>query len=180
MAAIDEKQWVEASCEDVWAVCTEFEGWSFWAGVGAVEIETPGEGGPNTVGTVATVQAPGLTLRFRVTALERPNLLCYTLLSRGPFRGHTGRIVFEARPHGTVVRWHVDFSPRVPGTRRAVAFATGLALRFVLERLENRLAPLEKHRSHCPYSDAPDGKGPTLRLRGRAALRRALLQAKMN
>jgi hypothetical protein len=73
----------------------------------------------------------------------------------------------------------VWFVPRIPATGRVIAVGARLTLNHVLDRLENRMAPLASHRSECPYADSPDGKIPGLRLPGRAALKRALLQARM-
>lgn len=178
MVSFTLKRWIEAPPDDVWAVLTTHTGWTYWAGVGVVTLDRPGRDSPNGVGAIRVVRAPGLTLREQVTAFEPGERLAYRILSGAPTRNHAGEITLEERPHGTVVRWTVEFEPRVPGTGRVLAAGMRLTLSYILGRLENRMAPLEKHRSECPYADAPDGKNPGLRLRGRAAIHRALLAAR--
>ena len=177
MVTFQLRQWIEARPEDVWAVLTEHEGWTFWAGVGRVTLEQPGTDSRNGVGAIRIIRAPGATLREQVTVFEAPTLFEYTILTGAPVRDYVGSLRLEERPHGTLVHWHVSFRPRVPGTGRVVSAIFRTALRFVPGRLGNRMAPLEKHRTECPYGDGQDGRPRRLSLTGRSARpRRGLLR----
>jgi uncharacterized membrane protein len=178
MAIAHAKQWVQAPIADVWAVWSQLEAWTYWAGVGEVTLERRGAEHEHGPGAIRTLSLMGLTLREEVTARVDQQRLSYVVHSGLPVRSCEGEVVFDERPHGTVVRWRVDLKPRVPGTGPALVAALQLGMRYVLGRLENRMAPLEAHRAECPYADSPDGHHPSLRLKGRNVVRRALLHTR--
>ena len=171
MVTLHAKGFMKAPPADVWAVFTELEGWTYWAGVGQVTREQPGRDELNGVGAIRATHLVGPPIREQVTVFEPHSRYGYTLLSGAPIKDHAGEVVFEERPHGTVVRWTVNFKPTVPGTGWVIGKTVELALKHILSRLNNRMAPLEDHRVECPYADSQDAPSSYL-LKGRRAIAR--------
>lgn len=121
--------------ERVFQRYTDHEGWTSWAGLGAVRLVREGTPERTGVGSVRAFQlTPGL--REEVTRFEPPRRMEYRVVAGPiPLRDHLGEVMFEREGQGTRVTWRVSFRPAIPGTGALLRVGLGLLFRRVLGRL---------------------------------------------
>ena len=69
---------------------------------------------PNGVGAIRALSLVGPPIRERVTAVDRPRLFAYKMLSGAPVRTHTATVELATQGPGTELTSQVDSVPRSP------------------------------------------------------------------
>lgn len=121
--------------ERVFQRYTDHEGWTSWAGLGAVRLVREGTPERTGVGSVRAFQlTPGL--REEVTRFEPPARMEYKVVAGPvPMADHLGEVMFESEGNGTRLRWRVSFRSTIPGAGWALQHGLGVVFRRVLARL---------------------------------------------
>jgi len=135
MQQIELCQEIPAPPEVVWAVYTDHEGWSRWAGVKEVVLRQPGHPPPNGLGAIRVIRQSGVAIEEEITAFDPPKRMEYRLTAGAPLRDHRGQVQFEPTSGGTRLTWTVEFRPWIPGTGWLVRRVLERTLRGILERL---------------------------------------------
>ena len=89
-------------------------------------LERPGAIDTNGVGAQRRLGVVGPTQVEEVTVFERPTRFAYKLISGLPVRDHVGTVELTAVPEGTLIDYHVQSTPALPGL--------GLILKPVLKQ----------------------------------------------
>jgi len=109
--------------------------WTDWMGISEVTIDRPADSGPLGLGTRYHARSGFVTDHYEVVAFDPPHKYEYELISGHPFRSYHGVTTLTPTDQGTLVRWHVDFRPRLPGSGWALQLMIGRAFRRALKRL---------------------------------------------
>jgi uncharacterized protein YndB with AHSA1/START domain len=129
---------IPAPVDQVWAQYSDYRSWSDWAGLGPVRVDRPGSPEPGGVGCVRVVGPPGFAAYEEVTSFE-PGRMTYRVLKGGPTRDHLGEVTVQPHLDGALLRWRIDFRPRVPATGLAVEHVMALVFWRALTGLRRHL-----------------------------------------
>ncbi len=107
-----------ADAGSLFALLADGSTWPTWSPIGSFELESPGAEAPEGLGAVRVFRTGPVRSRERLVELVPDRRLSYELLSGLPVRGYRADVDLEPDPggHGTMVRWHSSFTPKVPGT----------------------------------------------------------------
>lgn len=87
-----------------------------WSPIGSFELERSAPGSARVSARSASF-VPGASRVERRSSSSSPSGgFSYTLLSGLAIRGYRADVDLERAEHGTVIRWHSSFSPKMPGT----------------------------------------------------------------
>lgn len=107
---------VNSPVDKVWAIQTDFKGWSRWNS----DIESMSVNNPIGIGTVFIWKAGGITIESTITEFEPPSRIAWKGKTLGIEASHVW--VFEPRGDATYVRTEESFSGilplLIPGTMR--------------------------------------------------------------
>ena len=140
MQKIDVRHVFHKPVQAVWDRYTDHAGWTDWAGLGTARLTREGVPAPNGVGCVRAFSRAGITaVQEEVTSFEPPKRMTYRIVKGGgPLRDHSGEVLFEPHPEGTLVIWRAQFNSAVPGL--------GGLLRLLIERMfRHALAGLDEN-----------------------------------
>jgi uncharacterized protein YndB with AHSA1/START domain len=91
-------------------------------------LEREGEGAPNGVGAIRALHVVGPPIRERVLDYRRPERFSYEVLSGVPVKSQVGTVTIAASQGGSVISYHLELEPLVPGTGGPVAAVAKVAL----------------------------------------------------
>jgi catechol 2,3-dioxygenase-like lactoylglutathione lyase family enzyme/uncharacterized protein YndB with AHSA1/START domain len=114
---------VPAASDKVFALLTENDSLSTWAGLGKFTTDRPGFTEANGVGAERRVASPLGTLREQVIAYESDRSQRYRVISGWPFVSYFGEIAVAPEKGGTRVNWTIRFRSRIPGLGPLLRFA---------------------------------------------------------
>ncbi len=119
---------VAAPPEVVFDTITDHPSYPEFTPIRRAVLEREGEGAPNGVGAIRALHVLGPPIRERVLDYRRPERFSYEVLSGVPVKSQVGTVTIEASPAGSVIRYHLELEPLVPGTGAAVAAVAKAAL----------------------------------------------------
>ena len=139
MRHVEVERRVAGPRQAVWDAYTDYEGWTRWAGLGRVRLETEGAPQRHGVGAVREIRMGGIVVLEEVLTFEPPERMTYRVVRGGlPMRDHLGEVVFEEVDGGTDVTWRCRFESRVPGLGPALEVVVATAFRRALWGLRRR------------------------------------------
>lgn len=119
---------VAAPPEVVFDTITDHPSYPEFTPIRRAVLEREGEGAPNGVGAIRALHVLGPPIRERVLDYRRPERFSYEVLSGVPVKSQVGTVTIEASPAGSVIRYHLELEPLVPGTGAPVAAVAKAAL----------------------------------------------------
>jgi hypothetical protein len=129
-----------ATPDEVWRWLADAPTWSSWSRLTRAELEQEGDPAPNGVGAIRRFGVgPGIS-REQVVAFEPPHHLGYVLLSGLPVLGYRADVRLTPDGDGTLITWRSTFTPRVPGTGRALQLFFTRWLQYFARSLARRAA----------------------------------------
>lgn len=129
---IDVRVRTGAEAPTVYALLRDGASWPTWTAIDSFHLERNGEREPEGIGAIRVFGKGKVTGRDQVTELIPDRRFSYRHLSGLPVRGYRGDVDLEPTEEGTRIRWHVSFTPKVPGT--------GWLLRWGIERFVTQSA----------------------------------------
>ncbi len=123
---IDIQVHTRAKATAVYALLREGASWPGWTSIDSFELERAGEREPEGVGAIRIFRKGEVAGRDQVAELVLDRRFSYLHLSGLPVRDYRADVDLEPKAEGTRIRWHVSFTPKMPGT--------GWLLRWGIER----------------------------------------------
>jgi hypothetical protein len=105
-----------AKATAVYALLRDGASWPRWGPIDSFQLERAGEREPEGVGAIRIFRKGTVTGRDQVAELIPDRRFSYLHLSGLPVRDYRGDVDLEPAGEGTRIRWHVSFTPKVPGT----------------------------------------------------------------
>jgi hypothetical protein len=121
-----------AEANAVYALLRDGASWPRWSSIDSFELERIGEREPEGVGAIRIFRKGKISGRDQVAELIPDRRFSYRHQSGLPVRDYRADVDLEPNAEGTIIRWHVSFSPRVPGI--------GWLLRWGIERFISQSA----------------------------------------
>jgi len=108
--------------EKVFEVLADGAGWSRWAGPMVMKSwwEREGTPAPGGVGAIRALGSKRVGSREEIIAFDPPKHLAYTILKGLPVRDYRADVYLTPDGGGTRIEWSGVFTPKVPGTGRAI------------------------------------------------------------
>ena len=125
-----------APVETVWRLVEDVTTWTDWAGFSEAGYAEEGSPDRHGLGAVRRFRVGPLRSHERVVAYEPPTHLGYDYDGSLPIRDYRADVTLVARPDGTHVAWHAEFTPTVPLTGSALRLFLASAFRRVLAGLD--------------------------------------------
>ncbi|MGH3779964.1 MAG: SRPBCC family protein [Pseudonocardiaceae bacterium] len=100
----------------MYALLRDGSSWPTWTSIDSFELERAGEREPEGVGAIRTFRRGKVAGRDQIAELIRDRRFSYLHLSGLPVRDYRADVDLEPTAEGTRIRWHVSFTPKVPGT----------------------------------------------------------------
>lgn len=113
---IDVQVHTRAEAGAVYALLRDGASWPRWTPIDSFQLERAGEREPEGIGAVRIFRKGRITGRDQVAELISDRRFSYLHLSGLPVRDYRADVDLEPTKEGTRVRWHVSFTPKVPGT----------------------------------------------------------------
>jgi hypothetical protein len=129
---IDIQVHTRAKATAVYALLREGASWPVWTSIDSFELERAGEREPEGVGAIRIFRKGKVAGRDQVAELVLDRRFSYLHLSGLPVRDYRADVDLEPKAEGTRIRWHVSFTPKMPGT--------GWLLRWGIERFITQCA----------------------------------------
>jgi uncharacterized protein YndB with AHSA1/START domain len=126
---------IRAPIDTVSGLTGDVSTWTHWMGISKVTIDRPADCGPLGLGTRYHARSGLVTDHYEVVAFDPPHRYEYELISGRPFRNYHGVATLTPTGQGTLIRWHVDFRPRLPGSGWALQLLIGRTFGRALKRL---------------------------------------------
>ena len=108
-----------------------------------VEVERPGT--PDGTGLTRTVRLGPALVHEEIIGIGPGHVVSYRMIKGAPVRDYVGNIALEESAGGTLVSWHVEFRPVVPGTGWLVSLVSKRTLNHVLDVIAITLSSSEKN-----------------------------------
>ena len=127
-----------ATPEALYALVSDAEKWTTWAGVLAPRSMWVRQGAaePTGVGAIRKVGMWPVWVREETTAAEPGRRHEYVLRNRGPIKSYVGEVLLTPNPGGgTDIDWTVRFTELVPGTGRALHVGVQQLIRTLAKKL---------------------------------------------
>lgn len=127
-----------ATPETVYALVSDAEKWTTWAGVLAPRSMwvRRGSAEPTGVGAIRKVGLWPVWVREETTAAEPGRRHEYALRNRGPIKSYVGEVLLTANAGGgTDIDWTVRFTELVPGTGRVLHVGVRQLIRALAKKL---------------------------------------------
>lgn len=133
MARIAIERTIGAPLEGAWAAAIDF----MKSPHPSLAIIPEKQGDPKAHGAGAerTVISGKSRVRERLEEVSPSHYFTYRIVSGAPVRSHSGRVEFRPSGNTTVVKWMVEFTPKVPGT----AWIVGKVMSGVINKFINAL-----------------------------------------
>lgn len=129
---VDVQVHTRADAAAVYALLRDGASWPAWSPIESFQLERAGEGEPEGLGAVWIFRKGRVIGRDQVAGLIPDRRFSYRHLSGLPVRDYRGDVDLEPVEGGTRIRWHISFTPKVPGT--------GLLWRWGIRRLARQSA----------------------------------------
>ncbi len=95
---------------------------------------------PNGLGSVRRIKlGPGPAFEERIERYEPPQCIEYTITGGSPVKDHYGRMQFSAEGDGTLMRYSIRLTGRIPGTSGLIGKVMADGLSKGLPRAERLL-----------------------------------------
>lgn len=121
-----------AKANAVYALLRDGTSWPRWTSIDSFELERAGEREPEGLGAIRIFRKGTVAGRDQIVELILDRRFSYLHLSGLPVEDYRADVDLEPNTEGTIIRWHVSFSPKVPGT--------GWAMRWGIERFVTQCA----------------------------------------
>jgi hypothetical protein len=105
-----------AETNAVYALLRDGASWPRWTSIESFQLERVGEREPEGVGAIRIFRKGKMTGRDQVAELIPDRRFSYLHLSGLPVRDYRADVDLEPTDEGTRIRWHIAFTPKVPGT----------------------------------------------------------------
>jgi hypothetical protein len=105
-----------AKADVVYALLRDGASWPTWTSIDSFELDRAGEREPEGVGAIRIFRWGKVAGRDQLAELLPDRRFSYLHLSGLPVRDYRADVDLEPNAEGTRIRWHVSFSPKVPGT----------------------------------------------------------------
>jgi Polyketide cyclase / dehydrase and lipid transport len=105
-----------AEANAVYALLQDGASWPSWTSIESFQLERTGEREPEGVGAIRIFRKGRVTGRDQVAEAIPGRRFSYLHLSGLPVRDYRGDVDLEPTGNGTTIRWHISFTPTVPGT----------------------------------------------------------------
>lgn len=140
MIAVEVERTIAAPIDRVWAVYTDWPGWTSWARLGRVRLSRAGRDEPNGVGAVRSINNFGYEIDEEIVAFEPPHRVVYRVVGGViPMRDHEGEVVLEPVGGRTRVTWRCRFVSTLPGIGSLTRRVVKATFTHVLARLAKRM-----------------------------------------
>lgn len=113
---IDKRAWTAATPEAVYALLADGATWPTWSGIGAFELEQPGDSGGESLNAIRVFRTGRTTSRERLVELVPGRRLSYALVTGLPLTDYRADVDLTPSEGGTAIRWHSTFFPKRRGT----------------------------------------------------------------
>lgn len=121
-----------AEATAVYALLRNGASWPRWTSIDSFRLERAGEREREGVGAIRIFRKGMVTGRDQVAEVIPNRRFSYLHLSGLPVRDYRGDVDLEPAQEGTRIRWHISFTPKVPGT--------GWLCRWGIERFAKQAA----------------------------------------
>lgn len=120
-----------------WDLFVDHEAWSESDLLpGTITITEPGDGHPQGLGAVRTVQAGSMTITEDIVGFRAPEYFAYATRNGSlPVDDFGGEMTLIQQPDGLLVKYRGDFTPKIPGTGPILAAFLRSRQRSVLRAL---------------------------------------------
>lgn len=136
--------------------------WLRWTDIQSIEIESPGEAGPNGVGAVRKiVGGSGAEIRERIVEVVEGQRIRYELVSGLPVTHYEGLTEFTPEADGrTLVRWTSTFTPETPEVTAELSLYLGRVVRKMVRQvaLAAEIPALMDRPARQPHRPLSSGK----------------------
>jgi uncharacterized protein YndB with AHSA1/START domain len=136
---------ISAPRERVWAVYTDHESWSDWAGIGRARLSRLGREDRDGVGCVRVIGSGALAAHEEITEFDAPRYMAYRVVRGGlPMRRHFGEVELHDRGATTEIEWRCRFESRIPLFGPPMRWIVMAVFRRVLSNLKHEIESAEK------------------------------------
>ena len=101
-----------------------------------VQVEKEGDLESNGVGAIRTITIGKVHVRERLESVNPPNSFTYTILSGAPLKDYLGSVEIAPKEAKSVIRWNVEFTPKIPGTGWVGAIVSKKAINRLIDEME--------------------------------------------
>lgn len=105
-----------ATANIVYSLLRDGASWPRWTSIDSFHLERAGEHEPEGVGAIRLFRKGRVTGRDQVAEVIPDRRFSYLHVSGLPVRDYRADIDLIPAPDGTRIRWHIEFTPKVPGT----------------------------------------------------------------
>ncbi|MGH3787034.1 MAG: SRPBCC family protein [Pseudonocardiaceae bacterium] len=105
-----------AEANAVYALLRDGASWPRWTSIESFQSERPGELEPEGIGAIRIFRQGKVTGRDQVVEVIPDRKFSYLHLSGLPGHDYRADLDLEPAEGGTTIRWHISFTPQVPGT----------------------------------------------------------------
>jgi hypothetical protein len=121
-----------AQANAVYGLLRDGASWPRWTSIDSFELARAGEREPEGLGAIRIFRKGKVVGRDQIAELLPDRRFSYLHLSGLPVEEYRADVDLEPNAEGTIIRWHVSFSPKVLGT--------GWLLRWGIERFVTQSA----------------------------------------
>jgi uncharacterized protein YndB with AHSA1/START domain len=140
VASFTLKKTIAAPAEIVFDLFTDHRGYTKLTPPGVrVKLEREGDPAPDGIGAIRAIHALGPPLREEVVEFVRPTRFVYKIISGVPVKDHSGTVELTQVADKTEAKYHLDFTPKVPGV--------GVVLRIAVTQLFDAIAKESEKRA---------------------------------
>ncbi|MGH3830250.1 MAG: SRPBCC family protein [Pseudonocardiaceae bacterium] len=126
---VDVRVHTRAEPAAMYALPRDGASWPRWASIDSFQLARAGEREPEGVGAIRIFRKGRVTGRDQVAELIPDRRFSYLHLSGLPVRDYRAEVDLDPVGDGTRIRWHVSFTPKVPGTGWLLRWGIGRLIR---------------------------------------------------
>ncbi|MGH3981722.1 MAG: SRPBCC family protein [Pseudonocardiaceae bacterium] len=134
-----------ADAATVYALLRDGATWPTWSPIESFQLERVGEPEPEGLGAIRIFRKGRMIGRDEIAGLVPDRRFSYRHLTGLPVRDYRGDVDLESSAAVTIIRWHISFTPVMPGT--------GWLLRWQIARFVQQCA--QGLAVHAQTSQAP-------------------------
>jgi len=128
------KRELNASSDKLWNLLSDF-GQSLSPNIN-IKLETQGKPGSNGIGSIRIVVIGKRQFREKLENIKPQYNISYSLLSGAPVNDYIGNIDIEPFRTNTLIKWNVQFRPKVLGSGWIVKWFVKRTINYIISEIE--------------------------------------------
>ncbi|MGH3901922.1 MAG: SRPBCC family protein [Pseudonocardiaceae bacterium] len=113
---VDVQVRTSADATTVYALLRDGVTWPTWSPIDSFQLERAGEWEPEGIGAIRIFRKGRMSGRDQIVGLVPGQRFSYRHLTGLPVRDYRADVDLESNEGLTRIRWHVSFTPKLPGT----------------------------------------------------------------